>query len=146
MLVQKKMNVKSNKEYAIALFHAYTGHANYRANGRNNTIANRTNYNFYGFCLYTIQEFFDTHNRYPNLMKGTTDYTWCINYLNSKLNGYHTRSYSTGTGPFRRRRYRAEGGLWVYINNDRKYAINDGTTTIPIVQPTSNLNGINYRI
>lgn len=116
----KKMNDKSNKEYAVSLFYAYTGHTKYKANNSNRDIIrmpygpNRTLYNIYGFCLYTIQEFYDTNNRYPNLMEGTPDYIWCLDYLKSKVHNLH----NDGSG--------LRGDLYAYINDDGKYGITSG--------------------
>lgn len=143
------MNDKSNKEYAVSLFYAYTGRTAYKDNSRNNGIGvanriTRTLYNAYGFCLYTIQEFYDTNNRYPNLMEGTPDYTWCINYLRSKLNNIHRRITSMDL-------YCNTGDLYIYINDDGKYVIHNGDAChsyniMYVSQPTQNIYGRNFKI
>jgi hypothetical protein len=141
------MNDKSNKEYAVSLFYAYTGRTKYKGNNANNDIIrmpygpNRTLYNIYGFCLYTIQEFYDTNNRYPDLMEGTPDYIWCLNYLKGKVHNLH----NNGIG--------LRGDLYVHINDDGKYVIDNGTVgngdsfyiIRTISQPTNSYSH-NYRI
>lgn len=107
----------------------YSGIADYR-NNSSTTIQDtrgcirfndvyRSYYNVYGFCLYTIQSFRDTYNRYPDLITGSSDYNWCYNYLIGRL--YNIRPSSNGI----------IGDLYVYINtNNGRYGYITGSKDV----------------
>ena len=104
----------------------YSGQTNYKGNS-SSTLQDtrecirfnngyRTFYNVYGFCLYTIQSFRDTYNRFPDLIVGSSDYNWCANYLQSKI--YNFRRYGNSL----------YGDLFIYKNkDDGQYTIHTGS-------------------
>lgn len=112
----------------------YSGQTNYKGNrvgGRFlnrdypsdvimlNRMKGRTYYNIYGFCLYTIQSFRDTYNRYPDLITGSSDYNWCYNYLTSKLNNLHETHINLNM----ENTQISWGDMYVYINDDGRYGV-----------------------
>lgn len=106
----------------------YSGQTNYKGNG-NATLQDtrecikfndgyRTFYNVYGFCLYTIQSFRDTYNRFPDLIIGSSDYNWC--YENLRNNLFYIRNIGN--------RY-LSGYMFAYKSTaDGRYDIHTGAT------------------
>lgn len=159
----KLFNANNIKDYAVSLFYMYTGQTNYKGNrigGRFlnrdyssdvimlNRMKGRTYYNIYGFCLYTIQSFRDTYNRYPDLIIGSSDYNWCANYLQSKIYNLHETHINLNM----ENTQISWGDMYVYINtSDGRYGIHTATrgqyiVDAKIAQPTVVNDGKNYKV